>query len=476
MVRQHHNKEAKKPKKLIGDFVKKTIKVGKKIKRNEVTKLDIKSKRIVVPLQSNVTSVQDTENERAMITMLSRQLHHYNGSSKRAAIDNLKNILLRSNHTESYIALIVPTMLELIFDIEKDTRKDVIQLITALFRRYSSNSFAAITSVLLTYIRSGLTSMSRGVRKDSLTLLSAFAECHSSLLLNHLYKLVEHVLALLSEPTHINGVGANSLSTISQPVVKTALSSNQSTQTLLIKKLEKESREKKKKEWKSKTEKQKTPSMQYGHHQLVKEKSKVTSDKRKSSASSSAAESIPSTEVKPGKSDANSVLLSILRVLRTLLQCGERAHARANEANRGLSSEFLGASTATLSTSTATCKYYENGPYNGAVVLRSRKRCSTWIESLSVHDTNGPCQQVRGGSNTEISSGAAVRDSGFLSPQSSEEQTNGILTCLPTVLAKKVVCRLHTIWMGLQLDSPELRAGTVLTQYEPSANSVLAQY
>jgi hypothetical protein len=186
------------------DFKKKTAKVGRKVKGGNVTKIEVSSKRIQIPLQSQITAAKP-ENEQENLRILLKTLQHYSGPARTTALEDLKELLANSPSTESYISLIFPPALELLFDDERDTRKALVTLLTSLLTRFSSQSFISIVPVTITYICSGLTSLNKGVRRDALSLLLSIANAHSHILIPHLEKLVAHTLALLVDPGQAGG-------------------------------------------------------------------------------------------------------------------------------------------------------------------------------------------------------------------------------------------------------------------------------
>lgn len=186
------------------DFKKKTAKVGRKVKGGNVTKIEVTSKRIQIPLQSQITAVKP-ENEQENLGLLLKTLQHYSGPARTTALDDLKELLSTSPSTESYISLIFPSALELLFDDERETRKALIVLLKSLLGRFPSHSFVSIVPVTITYVCSGLTSLNKGVRRDALSLLLAIADMHSHILIPHLEKLIAHSLALLVDPSQAGG-------------------------------------------------------------------------------------------------------------------------------------------------------------------------------------------------------------------------------------------------------------------------------
>jgi Rix1 complex component involved in 60S ribosome maturation len=186
------------------DFKKKTAKVGRKVKGGNVTKIEVTSKRIQIPLQSQITATKP-ENEQENLGLLLKTLQHYSGPARTTALEDLKDLLSTSPSTESYISLIFPSALELLFDDERETRKALIVLLKSLLSRFPSQSFVSIVPVTITYVCSGLTSLNKGVRRDALSLLLAIANMHSHILIPYLEKLIAHSLALLVDPSQAGG-------------------------------------------------------------------------------------------------------------------------------------------------------------------------------------------------------------------------------------------------------------------------------
>lgn len=191
------------------DFHKKKAKVGKKVQRsNVVTSISLKSKRIVMPTGLAPNSRPTNENE--MIDKIIKQLQHYSGISRATAIEELKKLMETSSNNENITTMILPHALELIFDDDVNTRKSCVSLISEMLKKFNSTIFASIIPVLITYICSGLTSLNKGQRRDTLSVLLTLALFHSSLLTPYLEKLVSHVLALLTmdDPTTSSGQDA----------------------------------------------------------------------------------------------------------------------------------------------------------------------------------------------------------------------------------------------------------------------------
>ena len=190
------------------DFHKKKAKVGKKVQRSNVTSISLKSKRIVMP--TGLAPNNRPTNENDIIDRIIKQLQHYSGINRATAIEELKKLMETSNNNENITTMILPHALELIFDDDVNTRKSCVSLISDMLKKFDSSIFTSIIPVLITYICSGLTSLNKGQRRDTLTVLLTLAFSHSSLLTPYLEKLVSHVLALLTmdDPTTSSGQDA----------------------------------------------------------------------------------------------------------------------------------------------------------------------------------------------------------------------------------------------------------------------------
>lgn len=147
-----------KPKK-VNDFKKVKAKVGKKVNRGPVTVIKVKAKKIVMSVQKSLQG--KSGDEISQITLLTRQFHHHSASNRLIALTGVKELLESSENTESYIALVLPAAMELLFDEEKDTRKALLLFVDSLTKKYSKSAFESIASVISTYCCSGLTSLKK---------------------------------------------------------------------------------------------------------------------------------------------------------------------------------------------------------------------------------------------------------------------------------------------------------------------------
>lgn len=178
---------AVKPKIQKGDFSKKKVKVGRKVKRANVTEIKVKSRRIVVPLQNQGVS-EDGESNRESINRLIKQLHHYSESTRLNALNRVKEMLHNKISEESFVTLVLPEVIELLFNDEKETRNVVTEVVILMMAKFPVDAFLPVISVTVTYLCSGLTNIHKGIRKDSLVLLKAMAQKCPVLLVPYMEK------------------------------------------------------------------------------------------------------------------------------------------------------------------------------------------------------------------------------------------------------------------------------------------------
>eukprot|EP00598_Pedospumella_elongata_P016312 CAMPEP_0184989504 /NCGR_PEP_ID=MMETSP1098-20130426/28766_1 /TAXON_ID=89044 /ORGANISM="Spumella elongata, Strain CCAP 955/1" /LENGTH=976 /DNA_ID=CAMNT_0027514525 /DNA_START=17 /DNA_END=2947 /DNA_ORIENTATION=- len=184
--------------KTLNDFAKKKVKVGRKVKRANVTEIKVKSRRIVVPLQ-NQGVLEDGESSRDAINRVIKQLHHYAESTRLNALNKVKDMLNSTVEFDSFVTLMLPEVVELLFNDEKEPRNVVTEVFSLMLGKYPSDVFLPVISVAITYICSGLTHLHKGIRKDSLVLLKAIALKYPELLVPYMEKVLKHTLLLLTD-------------------------------------------------------------------------------------------------------------------------------------------------------------------------------------------------------------------------------------------------------------------------------------
>ncbi|KAJ1437177.1 hypothetical protein B484DRAFT_416676 [Ochromonadaceae sp. CCMP2298] len=214
--------------KVFSDFSKTKSRVGRKVKRANVTEIKVKSKSINVPLQ-NIISPETRESHKEQVVQIVRQLHHYSENIRLAALARAKDLLHAGISAELFVSQVMPEVVELLFNAEKETRTAVLQALELMFSTFKASDFQSVTSVIVTYICSGLTNLHKGIRKDSLMLLKTISARCPELLRPYLGKIVTHILSLLTEAFQ-----AASVPLLTQGVVATAKKERPSPTTFIL--------------------------------------------------------------------------------------------------------------------------------------------------------------------------------------------------------------------------------------------------
>jgi hypothetical protein len=149
-----------KPKR-INDFKKVQTKVGKQIARGPTTVINVKTRRIVIPTQVNA-SVEPIVDESAKILQLIRQFHHHSVSHRISALEDMNQLLSKCRSPEMHVALVLPSILELLFDDDKESRQILLKLVKNLLERCPlKETYETIAPIITTYSCSGLTSLTK---------------------------------------------------------------------------------------------------------------------------------------------------------------------------------------------------------------------------------------------------------------------------------------------------------------------------
>ena len=183
----------------VKDFQRKKVKVGKTVKRSNVTEIKVKARRIDMPTL-DIGSLSSL-GPRELLSRLLKQLSHHASHTRTHAILYLKDFFSDIQISSSYVTMALPSILEVLFDSSSEVRKSLLILLSVILHSFESEILRSITDIIVTYMCSGLTSLNGEIRSDTLLALSMFTSQHAELLQNHHYssKLMTHLLSLLSE-------------------------------------------------------------------------------------------------------------------------------------------------------------------------------------------------------------------------------------------------------------------------------------
>lgn len=77
---------------------------------------------------------------------------------------------------DQWISILIPEVIELLLDIEREPRLAVIEIFKVIIQRYKLPALRNIAPVVMKYICSGLSNIHKGVRKQALMLLCVIAQ------------------------------------------------------------------------------------------------------------------------------------------------------------------------------------------------------------------------------------------------------------------------------------------------------------
>lgn len=87
------------------DFRRKVIKVGRKIKKSNVTSVAVSSKKLHVVKQAGVTHIVNSANEGEKLQSILKQVTHYSENNRVIALKSLTQFLEESKEAQSHIGI-----------------------------------------------------------------------------------------------------------------------------------------------------------------------------------------------------------------------------------------------------------------------------------------------------------------------------------------------------------------------------------
>lgn len=182
------------------DFKKVKAKVGRKIAKtgtqNKSIKVSSKKLQIASQLKESDGSVQS----------LIQRLNHYSGVARLTALQEMRNMIVKLSSPSNYVSQIVPPSIESLFDEDLDNRKAVLDLYSVLVSLCDASSFLSVMPIVVTYLCSGLTNLSRNIRATTLYFLQMICLAQPGLLTPFHSKLTEYLLAMLRDATQLGCV------------------------------------------------------------------------------------------------------------------------------------------------------------------------------------------------------------------------------------------------------------------------------
>ncbi|CAM9843274.1 unnamed protein product, partial [Scytosiphon promiscuus] len=185
------------------DFKRLKAKVGKRAPQAAShTDTSFKSKRVRVSAQSILHELGDDDAVTARgqgVQELLVQLRHYSPVSKREALAGLKSIVDRHRaFAEVNFARLAEASLELAVCFDDDVRKGLLVFQEALLTCVPVRTFTPFADLYMAYVVSAMTSLKKGVRRDSLALLALLLARFPAAVADRAERLAPNYTALLA--------------------------------------------------------------------------------------------------------------------------------------------------------------------------------------------------------------------------------------------------------------------------------------
>jgi len=140
------------------DFKKQTVKVGKKLKPQNETKISVKSKTIYIANhgeeKANVSYQSQLEKQLQFLT-------HHAAKTREVAIENISQMVEKGQVLDTYVPILITAVMDVLQDEEPKVRSAILALFTTLCGVFSHDVFAACSGIIVTYVCSGLTSLNK---------------------------------------------------------------------------------------------------------------------------------------------------------------------------------------------------------------------------------------------------------------------------------------------------------------------------
>jgi hypothetical protein len=140
------------------DFKKKTVKVGKKLKPQNETKISVKSKAIYI---ANHGEEKVNLSFQAQLEKQLQFLTHHAAKTREVAIENVAQMVAKGQVLDTYVPILITSVMDVLQDEEPKVRTAILALFATLCTIFSRDVFAACSGIIVTYVCSGLTSLNK---------------------------------------------------------------------------------------------------------------------------------------------------------------------------------------------------------------------------------------------------------------------------------------------------------------------------
>lgn len=140
------------------DFKKKTVKVGKKLKPANETKISVKSKTIYI---ANHGEEKGSLSFQSQLEKQLQFLTHHASKTREVAIENISQMVEKGQVLDTYVPILITSVMDVLQDEEPKVRSAILALFSTLCVMFSRDVFAACSGIIVTYVCSGLTSLNK---------------------------------------------------------------------------------------------------------------------------------------------------------------------------------------------------------------------------------------------------------------------------------------------------------------------------
>ncbi|KAK2120066.1 Testis-expressed sequence 10 protein [Saguinus oedipus] len=183
------------------DFQKVKLKVGKKkLKLQNATLTNFKTKTIHLPEQLKEDGSLPTNNRKLNIKDLLSQMHHYNAGVKQSALLGLKELLSQYPFIiDAHLSNILSEVTAVFTDKDANVRLAAVQLLQFLAPKIRAEQISPFFPLVSAHLSSAMTHITEGIQEDSLKVLDILLEQYpalitgrSSILLKNFVELISH--------------------------------------------------------------------------------------------------------------------------------------------------------------------------------------------------------------------------------------------------------------------------------------------
>jgi hypothetical protein len=182
------------------DFKTVKRKLGKKYKSSTHTDLSFQTRSIFMPTQSVSEEKDEYVNARNLsLPDLLSQCRHYNESTRRDAVNDLKDFLLKFPIIlEKHLSGICDKLVELMLDSSGDVRMALYSLLDEVLPLVPESLVYPFFPLFVAYISTGMTHVNGAVRLDALQYSNLWLHYHPGLVAKFHSKLLPHYLTLMT--------------------------------------------------------------------------------------------------------------------------------------------------------------------------------------------------------------------------------------------------------------------------------------